>query len=139
MFTIQDEAEIPEGYVRYYRTITDDINTYNVWNDRGNPNINTKYTDTTVLVPDSIDIGKDFHINIGIKYTKINGEEKKKVFKANYTKIDRKDWAIFKGNTLHQVNAVGSGVVNTTDPSNVSAMVSTFGVNGYNIFGRTET
>ncbi|WP_314574684.1 bacterial Ig-like domain-containing protein [Enterococcus gilvus] len=127
-YTHEDDPIIPEGYIRYYRVLTDDNKTFNYWNTRGNPNDNSRYAEPTFIVPETIDSGGKFHITYGEIYTKINGEEKEKVTRRDFIKQEQKEWAVFTGNKSHQENAGYSCIVNTSVPSSTSRSITTFGL-----------
>lgn len=129
--THMEDSNIPEGYIRYYRTITDNSSTFNYWNEKGNPNTNNNYMEPQFSIPDSIGIGDEFHIATGMIYTKMNGEEKSIYIEQKYTKIEQKDWAVYTGTKSHGNPGGELPVLNVSSPTSTSAFLATIGTTGY--------
>jgi hypothetical protein len=129
--THMEDSNIPEGYIRYYRTITDNSSTFNYWNEKGNPNTNNNYMEPQFSIPDSIGIGDEFHIATGMIYTKMNGEEKSIYREQKYTKIEQKDWAVYTGTKSHGNPGGELPVLNVSSPTSTSAFLATIGTTGY--------
>lgn len=127
----KEDSSVPEGYTRYYRKLSDDKDTFPVWNEKGNINSNSRYKEPSFNVPNSIAVGDSFHIGYGMIYTKINGEQKTAYNEQTYTKIQQKDWEVYPGLTRHAENAGYQSVVDISDPSSSSKLVSTFGLTSY--------
>ncbi|MDO4445736.1 MAG: InlB B-repeat-containing protein, partial [Bacillota bacterium] len=90
--TSEEDPNIPDGYSRYYKTITDDEQTFNYWHYQGNPNMNILQLDTTIELPDTISIGSNVHIKEGMIYKKVNGESKEVSKQVDYIKRAQPDW-----------------------------------------------
>ncbi|MDO1604579.1 InlB B-repeat-containing protein [Lactobacillus sp. YT155] len=131
-FTSADDNNIPTGYTRYYRTITDDANTFNNWNYANDVNTNFKDLELKFTLPNTFKIGDSFHIGSGMIYTKANGEEKTVSSSKNFTKTEQSEFKVYQGTTSHRVaDSVGLATVNLADPASVSGSISTFGWTSY--------
>ncbi|XZJ71130.1 InlB B-repeat-containing protein (plasmid) [Clostridium perfringens] len=90
--TSAQEPSIPVGYSRYYRTLTDDSNTFDRWHYAGNVNRCLGLMDSNVQLPSSINVNDTVHVRLGMIYKKINGELKEKASQADYIKKEQPEW-----------------------------------------------
>ncbi|MDO1605095.1 InlB B-repeat-containing protein [Lactobacillus sp. YT155] len=134
--TSAEDTNVPVGYTRYYRTLTDDKSTFKNWNYANSKDNNYTMFNLTFTMPSTIKNGDNFHIKSGMIYTKVNGEEKVAYRSRDFTKEERSDFDVDPGLDNH---GTGDGntysVVDTNDTASFSTLVRAFGA--YNYQNRT--
>ena len=129
----QDNS-IPEGYVRYYHIMTDDVNTFPSWEPGGDKNNASLDKWTTITPPSTLKDGDQFKIIYGMTYKKINGPVVNLTTQKEYTKKPLADWKLyFKGTNIAEYDEYAR--VNNDTLESVGPEMKT----GYNPYSHNDT
>lgn len=126
-----EDPDIPTGYTRKYRKISDSNTHFNVWHYNGDPNRIHHSQGTSITPPASLSNGESFNVTVGIHYKKINGVAKKKTASVNYLKREQSDWEFQLPSLAHNTGGASYAIVDLSDTSSISTNTFLFGYSNY--------
>ncbi|TXK46358.1 InlB B-repeat-containing protein, partial [Lactococcus sp. dk322] len=118
--TSVDDPNIPKGYVRYYKKVTDTSATFGQWNAGGN--FNSAYSQISLnITPNTGDA--PFYLKTGMITTKINGKETEETSTTNVSYKAPTEFNLGLGANRHAVTGSTKSSIISSDRNNVTSAI----------------
>ncbi|TXK47400.1 hypothetical protein FVP43_10385, partial [Lactococcus sp. dk322] len=129
--TALQDPSIPTGYVRYYKALYDNNDSFSSWNIYGDTNSNQTAINYTLTPPPTLAYGDTIHVLSGMIYTKINGKQQEVYLSHDTTKVELKSWDLSYEQTNYHSSGTPSNppLVKSDIPNGIGNKTVQFGGN----------